>query len=162
MICYPNLQSLVMGTWWRHDMDTHSALLALCAGNTPVYVTQASWRLDTPATLLCVPKPIQTKKISKFHMTGPLRGEIPRRASLFIYLLIYLFIIYLFIIIHLSLFICLFIYLFIHSSIHSSIHLYIHLFIHSFIYSFIHPSIHSFIHLFIYLFIYCDPNQCML
>ena len=24
------------GTWWRHQMETFSALLAICAGNSPV------------------------------------------------------------------------------------------------------------------------------
>ena len=26
----------IMETWWRHQMETFSALLALCAGNSPV------------------------------------------------------------------------------------------------------------------------------
>ena len=25
-------------TWWRHEMDTFSALMAICAGNAPVSV----------------------------------------------------------------------------------------------------------------------------
>ena len=28
--------SLVMAAWWRHQMETFSALLAICAGNSPV------------------------------------------------------------------------------------------------------------------------------
>ena len=34
-------------TWWRHQMETFSALLALCAGNSPVPVTsphKGQWR----------------------------------------------------------------------------------------------------------------------
>ena len=27
---------LSRGTWWRHQMETFSALLAICAGNSPV------------------------------------------------------------------------------------------------------------------------------
>ena len=34
--------------WWRHQMDTFSALLAICAGNSPVPLTKAS-----DAELLC-------------------------------------------------------------------------------------------------------------
>ena len=30
------IYGLWMGTWWRHQMETFSALLALCAGNSPV------------------------------------------------------------------------------------------------------------------------------
>ena len=29
-------QEDLMTSWWRHQMDTFSALLALCAGNSPV------------------------------------------------------------------------------------------------------------------------------
>ena len=35
------------GTWWRHQMETFSALLALCAGNSPVPVNsphKGQWR----------------------------------------------------------------------------------------------------------------------
>ena len=28
--------AIVLSTWWRHQMETFSALLALCAGNSPV------------------------------------------------------------------------------------------------------------------------------
>ena len=28
--------SCIYGTWWRHQMETFSALLAICAGNSPV------------------------------------------------------------------------------------------------------------------------------
>ena len=29
--------NITMGTWWRHQMETFSVLLALCQGNPPVY-----------------------------------------------------------------------------------------------------------------------------
>ena len=31
-----NGRTIVICAWWRHQMDTFSALLALCAGNSPV------------------------------------------------------------------------------------------------------------------------------
>ena len=37
----------IMYTWWRHQMETFSALLALCAGNSPVpvnYPHKGQWR----------------------------------------------------------------------------------------------------------------------
>ena len=33
--CY-YLWSKITHTWWRHQMETFSALLAICAGNSPV------------------------------------------------------------------------------------------------------------------------------
>ena len=39
--------SLVISPWWRHQMETFSALLALCAGNSPVPVNsthKGQWR----------------------------------------------------------------------------------------------------------------------
>ena len=30
------LESLIINAWWRHQMETFSALLAICAGNSPV------------------------------------------------------------------------------------------------------------------------------
>ena len=39
MIAYLNLLphfSGAIGSWWRHQMETVSALLALCVGNSPV------------------------------------------------------------------------------------------------------------------------------
>ena len=32
----PQWEELIDKTWWRHQMETFSALLALCAGNSPV------------------------------------------------------------------------------------------------------------------------------
>ena len=31
-----SLQYITHSLWWRHQMETFSALLALCAGNSPV------------------------------------------------------------------------------------------------------------------------------
>ena len=43
--------------WWRHQMETFSALLALCAGNSPVRVNsphKGQWRGALMFTLICV------------------------------------------------------------------------------------------------------------
>ena len=43
-------------TWWRHQMETFSALLALCAGNSPVQVNsphKGQWRWALMFTLIC-------------------------------------------------------------------------------------------------------------
>ena len=42
--------------WWRHQMETFSALLALCAGNSPVPVNsthKGQWRGALMFTLIC-------------------------------------------------------------------------------------------------------------
>ena len=39
--------SFITGTWWRHQMETFSALLALCAGNSPV---TGEFRAQRPVT----------------------------------------------------------------------------------------------------------------
>ena len=47
---------LVVLTWWRHQMETFSALLALCAGNSPVPVNsphKGQWRGALMFTLIC-------------------------------------------------------------------------------------------------------------
>ena len=44
-------------TWWRHQMETFSALLALCAGNSPVavnYPHNGQWRGALMFSLICV------------------------------------------------------------------------------------------------------------
>ena len=44
-------------TWWRHKMETFSALLALCAGNSPVPVNsphKCQWRWALMFPLICV------------------------------------------------------------------------------------------------------------
>ena len=43
-------------SWWRHQMETFSALLALCAGNSPVPVNsphKGQWRGALMFTLIC-------------------------------------------------------------------------------------------------------------
>ena len=43
-------------TWWRHQMETFSALLAICAENSPVPVNsphKGQWRGDLMFTLIC-------------------------------------------------------------------------------------------------------------
>ena len=40
-------KDVIWSTWWRHQMETFSALLALCAGNSPVSVNsphKGQWR----------------------------------------------------------------------------------------------------------------------
>ena len=32
----PNIIVMFIGPWWRHQMETFSALLAICGGNSPV------------------------------------------------------------------------------------------------------------------------------
>ena len=41
---------LLSGSWWRHQMETFSALLAICAGNSPVTVEFPAQR---PVTRIC-------------------------------------------------------------------------------------------------------------
>ena len=44
-------------TWWRHQMETFSSLLALCAGNSPVIVEVPAQRpvtLSSMLSLICV------------------------------------------------------------------------------------------------------------
>ena len=43
-------------TWWRHQMETFSALLALCAGNSPLPVNsphKGQWRGALMFSLIC-------------------------------------------------------------------------------------------------------------
>ena len=45
-------------TWWRHQMETFSALLAICAENLPVPVKsqhKGQWRAALMFTLICAP-----------------------------------------------------------------------------------------------------------
>ena len=47
----------VFVTWWRHQMETFSAWLALCAGNSPVPVNsphKGQWRGALVWSLICV------------------------------------------------------------------------------------------------------------
>ena len=43
-------------TWWRHQMETFSALLAICAGNSPVtgeFLNKGQWRGALMFSLIC-------------------------------------------------------------------------------------------------------------
>ena len=56
----PSVSSIPYGSrvaWWRHQMETFSALLAICAGNSPVpgYSPQkGQWRGTLMFSLICV------------------------------------------------------------------------------------------------------------
>ena len=44
-------------SWWRHQMETFSALLAICAGNLPVsgeFPHKGQWRVALIFSLICV------------------------------------------------------------------------------------------------------------
>ena len=44
-------------TWWRHQMETFSALLVICAGNSPVpvnFLHKGQWRGTLMFSLICV------------------------------------------------------------------------------------------------------------
>ena len=48
---------VIGNTWWRHQMETFSALLAICAGNSPVPVNsphKGQWRGALMFSLICV------------------------------------------------------------------------------------------------------------
>ena len=38
VICKAMMANETLKSWWRHQMETFSALLAICAGNSPVPV----------------------------------------------------------------------------------------------------------------------------
>ena len=45
-----------MDTWWRHQMENFSALLAICAGNSPItgeLSSQSQWRGALMFSLIC-------------------------------------------------------------------------------------------------------------
>ena len=47
---------LAMAAWWSHQMETFSALLALCAGNSPVtgeFPQKGQWRRALMFSLIC-------------------------------------------------------------------------------------------------------------
>ena len=54
------ITSLALGRfhpWWRHQMETFSALLAICAGNSPVpgeFPHRGQWRGALMLSLICV------------------------------------------------------------------------------------------------------------
>ena len=44
----------MLHTWWRHQMETFSALLAICAGNSPVNsLHKGQWRGALMFSLIC-------------------------------------------------------------------------------------------------------------
>ena len=52
-----NQQMCVVWAWWRHQMETFSALLAICAGISPVPVNsphKGQWRGALMFSLICV------------------------------------------------------------------------------------------------------------
>ena len=54
-LCKANLP--VAGSWWRHQMETFSALLAICAPNSPGPVNsphKGQWRGALTFSLICV------------------------------------------------------------------------------------------------------------
>ena len=49
--------SITMYSWWRHQIETFSALLAICAGNSPVpgeFPHKGQWRGALMFSLICV------------------------------------------------------------------------------------------------------------
>ena len=83
-------------TWWHHDMETFSALLATCAGNSPVPVIsphKGQWRGALMFPLICAPPSsrhaheflmyvpsftvdmMTSSNGNIFRVTGPLFGE---------------------------------------------------------------------------------------
>ena len=51
-----NFMCAIYISWWRHQMETFSALLALCAGNSPVPVNsphRGQWRGALMFSLIC-------------------------------------------------------------------------------------------------------------
>ena len=53
---YFGIWDLFHKTWWRHQMETFSALLALCAGNSPVtgeFPHKGHWRGTLMFSLIC-------------------------------------------------------------------------------------------------------------
>ena len=56
VFCYFGIWDLFHKTWWRHQMETFSALLALCAGNSPVtgeFPHKGHWRGTLMFSLIC-------------------------------------------------------------------------------------------------------------
>ena len=56
-IIFSQLSQRTHNTWWRHQMETFSALLAICAGNSPVPGNsphKGQWRGALMFSLICV------------------------------------------------------------------------------------------------------------
>ena len=47
VVNYASGNGLAPDTWWRHQMETFSALLALCVGNSPVTGEFPAYRPET-------------------------------------------------------------------------------------------------------------------
>ena len=57
VLIYKLIWSVLEYSWWRHLMETFSALLALCAGNSPVPVNSTHkglWRGALMFSLICI------------------------------------------------------------------------------------------------------------
>ena len=52
-ICEPFEIHSRQNAWWRHQMETFSALQALCAGNSPVTGEQGRWRGALMFSFIC-------------------------------------------------------------------------------------------------------------
>ena len=57
VMCLSLAYTVLLSSWWRHEMETFSALLALCAGNSPVtgeFSAQRPVMLSFDVSLVCV------------------------------------------------------------------------------------------------------------
>ena len=55
--CNVHLRNLKSLSWWHHQMETFSALLVICAGNSPVPVNsphKGQWRGALMFSLICI------------------------------------------------------------------------------------------------------------
>ena len=56
VVCDHWLHTVTDSAWWRHQMETFSALLAICAGNSPVngeFPQKGQWRGALMFSLIC-------------------------------------------------------------------------------------------------------------
>ena len=53
VITFSGIINKVKRSWWRHQMETSSALLALCAGNSPSSPYKGQWRGALMYSLIC-------------------------------------------------------------------------------------------------------------
>ena len=70
---YLNAEMLRYEPWWRHQMETFSALLAICAGNSPLngeFPAQSQWRGALTFSLICA---LNKRLSKKNHDAGELR-----------------------------------------------------------------------------------------
>ena len=68
---YPvNITKRILQTWWRHQMETFSALLAICARNSPVNSPhKGQWRGALMFSLICA----WTNYWANYRVAGDLR-----------------------------------------------------------------------------------------